>query len=646
MEQARMAVAFAAALCILVSTDPAKAANYYVSPSGSDSAAGTEAKPWLTIQKAANTLAGGDTVYVRGGTYSKVTVNVSGSAANNPVTFANYPGETPVIDATGVTPPSGNTGLFLVPGRKHVIIRGFELRNYKTTTKALIPTGIMLTGACDDIQIRQCNVHDIWNTGGNTSDSGNAFGIAVYGDSTTPSTNIVIDGNEVHHLKTGSSESLVLNGNVTNFQVTHNLVHDNNNIGIVFIGFEGTCSDVAQDQARDGVCRANTVWNISSEGNQAYAPGDYSADGLYCDGSTRILMEGNTVHDSDIGVELASEHSGKLTSAITLRNNFIHTNRQTGLFMGGYQSSGTGGTDGCIITGNTFYKNDTLQWDNGEAQLRFRTSNCVLRGNIFYAGPGGWLVSVPVTAANNVNNKLDYNLYYSTALHWSWNNSAKTTFATWKTASAQDAQSLFIDPKFVSTGTTPDLHLRLDSPAIDAGDPAFTAAAGETDIDVGKRVTGTRVDIGADELPPVDAWRHLKFGSSATNTAIASNTANPAGDGIPNILKYALALNPLAVSTSALPERMEQSVNGSKYLALRFTHDVTATDISCVVQVSENLSAWSNGSHYGIDALSSNEFTTEVSRVRSGDVETILVRDNISLGALPSRFMRVVVPAP
>ena len=79
-------------------------------------------------------------------------------------------------------------------------------------------------------------------------------GIAVYGTNPKiPITALVIDGNEVHHLKTGSSESLVVNGNVTDFRITDNVVHDNNNIGIDIIGFERTSPDPATDQARDGV---------------------------------------------------------------------------------------------------------------------------------------------------------------------------------------------------------------------------------------------------------------------------------------------------------------------------------------------------------------------------------------------------------
>jgi predicted outer membrane repeat protein len=45
-----------------------------------------------------------------------------------------------------------------------------------------------------------------------------------------------------------------------------------------------------------------------------------------------------------------------------------------------------------------------------------------------------------------------------------------------------------------------DLHLRWDSPCIDAGDPGFVAGEGEVDIDGEPRVMGGRVDMGADEV--------------------------------------------------------------------------------------------------------------------------------------------------
>jgi hypothetical protein len=256
---------------------------------------------------------------------------------------------------------------------------------------------------------------------------------------------------------------------------------------------------------------------------------------------------------------------------------------------------------------------------------------------------------MPVSSANNVNNKFDYNLYYSTAgsssALWSWNNTTRTGFTAWKTGSAQDTNTLFADPKFVST--TPDLHLRLDSPAIDAGDPAFATATDETDIDAAPRITGTRVDIGADELTPMDSWRHVKFGVNATNAAVTAATANPSGDGIVNVVKYALALEPLQNSTASLPVSQTQTTGTTGYLSLRFTHAATASDVTCTVQVSSALGTWDDGSRYGGSGdITANTYTTQVSRTNSNGIETIVVRDNTAMNSVPRRFMRLRVTQP
>jgi len=63
------------------------------------------------------------------------------------------------------------------------------------------------------------------------------------------------------------------------------------------------------------------------------------------------------------------------------------------------------------------------------------------------------------------------------------------------------------DPHFTTTGyltdtesyTGGDYHLLKESPCIDAGDPAFVTAPDETDIDGDPRISGAKIDIGADE---------------------------------------------------------------------------------------------------------------------------------------------------
>ena len=473
------------------------AAEYYVATNGNDANPGTLLSPWKTIQKAADTLQPGDTVFVRRGTYKGlVNINVSGTAGS-PITFTNYANEKPVMDATGIAPPPDDRALIYIADRSYLIIHGFEVRNFSTAKPELQPSGIFVTGASHDIELRNNNVHAIKNT----HKDGNAFGIAIYGTSSTQAiTGLVIEGNEVHHLKTGNSESMVVNGNVTGFAVTNNRVHDNNNIGIDFAGFENTCPVAALDRARDGVCRGNTVWNISSRANPSYA-GSASADGIYCDGAKGVTIERNIIYLVDIGVELASEHGNGNCDGCILRDNFISHCRITGLGLGGYDAQ-RGATLNCTVTNNTFYQNDTLRTGSGEVMLQFYLTNNTLKQNIFVAGAQNVFVSNPATS--NTGTVFDYNCYFSKSAadsEWQWKNAGITGFDAWKVTAAQDAHSLFADPKFVKP-TTGNFRLQPASPAVDAGDPGFVAGAGELDIDGAARVTGARVEIGADELAP------------------------------------------------------------------------------------------------------------------------------------------------
>jgi len=62
------------------------ATEYYVSPTGSDSGAGTQAAPFATVQKANDSAAAGDTIWMRAGTYnctSQITLSKSGTSDTN-----------------------------------------------------------------------------------------------------------------------------------------------------------------------------------------------------------------------------------------------------------------------------------------------------------------------------------------------------------------------------------------------------------------------------------------------------------------------------------------------------------------------------------------------------------------------------------
>ena len=301
----------------------------------------------------------------------------------------------------------------------------------------------------------------------------------------------------MHHLKTGSSESLVVNGNVTNFRITHNVVHDNNNIGIDVIGFERTAPDPAVDQARDGIVSGNLVYNITSKGNPAYRD-DESSDGIYVDGGTRILIEQNVIHDVDFGIELASEHQNRATSYITARNNLIYHCHTAGVSIGGYAPE-RGRTDHSIVVNNTLYGNDTSATGSGELQMQWNMADNIFENNIVFAGPRCLMVlNKSEVDKHQPPTVIDHNLYYCAsgpqASTWAEVSGTVTGFDQYMQATGNDRHSRFSDPRFTDPANH-NFHLRSDSPALAAG-TTDGVPVGEFDLEGAPRVKSGKIDIG------------------------------------------------------------------------------------------------------------------------------------------------------
>jgi hypothetical protein len=476
-------------------TPSARPIGFFVSISGDDNNAGTDAAPWRHIQFALDKAVPGDTIYVKNGIYNELVVFThSGSAEGGYITLQNAPGQTPVIDGSEL-PISGETGLVVIENQSYIKLAGFEIRNLKAGgMPGVFPAGIWIRGSGDHLEIRNNKVHDIENS----CEECGAHGIAVYGrDANASIHDIIIDGNQVYNGQFGWSESMVLNGNVEKFVVSNNIVHDNDNIGIDLIGYEGTAPDEAVDRARDGVVSGNLVYNISSFGNPAYGE-ERSADGIYVDGGTAIVIEGNIVHDTNIGIELASEHSGKSTSFITVRNNFVYNNTQVGIAFGGYDTE-RGSTENCVIVNNTLYNNATQGDWGAELYIQFDTRNNLVKNNIIFAGEARlFLESWSDVMTGNL---VDYNLYFApggdTDGSWIWQGEGYDTFSAYQQASQNDANALTgMDPLLVDAAAG-DLHLQAGSPAINRGETL--TEAGSLDIDGNPRITAGAIDLGADE---------------------------------------------------------------------------------------------------------------------------------------------------
>ncbi|MFN8642391.1 MAG: right-handed parallel beta-helix repeat-containing protein [Candidatus Binatia bacterium] len=418
-----------------------------------------------TVQGALAVAQPGDTVRVRqlATPYrEKISFPRSGDAVNGPIVLAAYPGDRPVLDGSGVP----GADLVRIEDRSYVQLIGFELRNNLGVHDG---SGVRILGAGSHIEIRDNVIHDVRGA--------DAMGITVYGTAATPISALIIDGNEIFDCEPFRSEALTLNGNVTTFAVTNNVVRDVNNIGIDFIGGETDIQPDPTKVVRDGICRGNVVLRANERG------GGF-AGGIYVDGGRDIVVERNLVIGADLGIEIGAENAGIVTERVVVRDNVVAENGKAGLVFGGFAANVGRVRNGQFLN-NTLWHNDTTGSGFGELWIQFAEDNVVRNNIVAGAAPGPLVLS----EAGNIDNRLDHNLFFtpagSGAARFVWQGVGYAGFAAYRAGSGQDAHSLFGDPALVDPGNG-GFHLRAGSPAVDTGDPV--AAPAGADLDGAPRV--------------------------------------------------------------------------------------------------------------------------------------------------------------
>jgi hypothetical protein len=147
-----------------------------------------------------------------------------------------------------------------------------------------------------------------------------------------------------------------------------------------------------------------------------------------------------------------------------------------------------------------------------------------------------------------------------------------------------------------------------------------------------------------------DSWFFQNFSvPELLNDSLISDLATPAGDGIPNLVKYALGLNPkLRYGASSLPTARVDLIgnsaqsaglfslptvnllNGKRYLAFTVPRNAgIRQDINYTVEVSTDLVTWSSGDPHTVTVLDT--------------AETLEVYSAQSLDDVPKQFMRLKI---
>ena len=267
----------------------ARAATYHVASTGSDSNSGSQASPWRTLQKAANTVRAGDIVMVANGTYAGFQVTADGTAASRIVFRAA--GTSVVINSrNGSTPDNVN-----IEGGNYVTVEGFTVNDApRVGIRAVIATGVVikgnriqrsgldgiLTGYTPQIQILDNIV----------SGSAQEHGIYV-SNSNTASDNPVVRGNECFD---NNQNGMQFNGDcwedgdgvISGAVIEENIIHHNNWKGFSLISLQNS------------TIRNNLVYE---NGLSAGAGGIHLADQPNCGKpSNNNVVVNNTVYEPRI----------------------------------------------------------------------------------------------------------------------------------------------------------------------------------------------------------------------------------------------------------------------------------------------------------------------------------------------------------
>jgi MYXO-CTERM domain-containing protein len=194
----------------------APAAEYYVSPTGSDSNPGTQASPFATLTKGNGTAAAGDTIWMRGGTYNttgQITLSKSGTSDTNRTKIWAYPGEVPIIDFSNYSlASSGSDNPAITVTGSWMHLKGLEIANGKVGSNGSHSYSMLRTkGASNNTfellnihngfgpglfidtgnggnLILNCDSHDNYDINGSQGDGQNGDGFGVHYQTSGPST--------------------------------------------------------------------------------------------------------------------------------------------------------------------------------------------------------------------------------------------------------------------------------------------------------------------------------------------------------------------------------------------------------------------------------------------------------------------------
>lgn len=111
---------------------------------------------------------------------------------------------------------------------------------------------------------------------------------------------------------------------------------------------------------------------------------------------------------------------------------------------------------------------------------------------------------------------------------------------------------------------------------------------------------GTSDWINSYPVTPTEYWRSQHFSQAELSnpnleSTLWGDTADPDGDGIPNLLEFALQGNPHQPHTARLPATETIQIAGKTYIFMHVDKNIIASDIVYQIETSNDLENWESG---------------------------------------------------
>jgi hypothetical protein len=411
-------------------------ANYYVSTNGNDNNSGSKQSPFRTIQKSANVVEEGDTVFVLGGTYNEIVRFTKSGKETKPIVFIGEANKT-IIDANNIN--DKYNGIFQIEGISWIEIHNFFLKNSSDQ-------GFYIDQS-SDITLKNNKTLNTYSSG-----------IGCWGCKS-----ILIDSNEVELACNGGPQECISIADCENFLVKYNKVHNGINGPL---GGEGID---AKDGSQNGIIHNNTVFNLARLGIYVDAWDKYTSN---------IQVYNNIIYNCPDGIVLASEMGGILEN-IWVFNNLTFKNKFVGINI-----SSNGDDPNVkikpikniyVINNTSCYNGET--WGGGIAIGNPDADNIFIRNN---------LCSFNHSFQISYEGRSSKGLFFENNLVYPFMNYPEET---------RGEQYVESDPLFFNDSVD-DYRLSEDSPAIDKGS---SNQAPRFDFLGNRRPMGKAIDIGAFE---------------------------------------------------------------------------------------------------------------------------------------------------